>query len=130
MPLLYENKSDADIQLMKDWAEVRQYVEKHFENKPDIQVCLFLIGLNEFGTIREFEKEEKQDLDGASRRRNPRQRGNQAQSLGQLPQCLRHHRPDARPPRHTLLQHFAAWLVLPQLKFQRYSISRHCALRK
>jgi hypothetical protein len=62
MPLLYENKSDADIQLMKDWAEVRQYIEKHFEKKPDIQVCLFLIGLNEFGTIREFEKEEKQDL--------------------------------------------------------------------
>ena len=35
MPLLYENKSDTEIQLMKDWAEVRQYVEKHFENKPD-----------------------------------------------------------------------------------------------
>jgi hypothetical protein len=62
MPLLYENKSDTEIQLMKDWAEVRQYVEKHFENKPDIQVCLFLIGVNEFGQIREFEKEEKQDL--------------------------------------------------------------------
>jgi hypothetical protein len=62
MPLLFENKSDADIQLMKDWAEVRQYVEKHFEKKPDIQVCLFLIGCNELGFLREFEKEEKQDI--------------------------------------------------------------------
>lgn len=62
MPLLYENKSDADIQLMKDWAEVRIYVEKYFGKKPDIQSCLFLIGLNELGQLREFEKEEKQDL--------------------------------------------------------------------
>jgi len=62
MPLLFENKSDDDIQLMKDWAEVRSYVEQHFEKKPDIQTCIFLIGLNEFGHIREFEKEEKQDL--------------------------------------------------------------------
>lgn len=62
MPLLFENKPDTEIQLMKDWAEVRQYVEKYFAKKPDLESCLFLIGLNEFGQIREFEKEEKQDL--------------------------------------------------------------------
>lgn len=62
MPLLFENKSDAEIQLMKDWAEVRAYVEQYFQKKPDIQSCLFLIGVNELGQIREFEKEEKQDL--------------------------------------------------------------------
>lgn len=61
MPLL-EDKSDDEIELLKNWAEVRQYIEKHFENKPDIQTCLFLIGWNELGETREFSKEEKQDL--------------------------------------------------------------------
>lgn len=61
MPLL-EDKSDEEIALMKQWAEVRQYVEQHFGNKPDIQTCLFLIGWNELGESRDFTKEEKQDL--------------------------------------------------------------------
>lgn len=62
MPLLLENKSDQEIELMKNWAKVRAYMELHFEKKPDIQGFLFLIGVNEKGEIREYEKEEKQDL--------------------------------------------------------------------
>jgi hypothetical protein len=61
MPLL-EDRSSSEIELMKQWAEVRQYVEKYFEQKPDIQTCLFLIGMNELGEVREFSKEEKQDI--------------------------------------------------------------------
>lgn len=61
MPLL-EDKSEEEIELLKNWAEVRQYIEKHFDNKPDIQTCLFLIGWNELGQTRDFTKEEKQDL--------------------------------------------------------------------
>lgn len=62
MPLLLENKSDKEIALMKDWAKVRIYMEENFEKKPDIQGFLFLIGVNEKGEVREYEKEEKQDL--------------------------------------------------------------------
>ncbi len=61
MPLL-EDRSSEEIELIKQWAEVRQYVEKHFDAKPDIQTSLFLIGVNELGEVREFSKEEKQDL--------------------------------------------------------------------
>ena len=62
MPLLFENKNENDIQLMKDWAQVRAYTEDIFGKKPDIQGFLYLIGMNELGQVREFEKEEKQDL--------------------------------------------------------------------
>lgn len=61
MPLL-EDKSNEEIELLKKWSAVREYIEKHFGNKPDIQTCLFLIGMNELGESREFTKEEKQDL--------------------------------------------------------------------
>lgn len=61
MPLL-EDRSNDEIQLMKQWAEVRQYIESYFNQKPDIQICLFLIGLNELGEVREYSKEEKQDI--------------------------------------------------------------------
>ena len=56
-----ENKSDKEIALMKDWAKVRIYMEENFEKKPDIQGFLFLIGVNEKGEVREYEKEEKQE---------------------------------------------------------------------
>lgn len=61
MPLL-EDRSSDEIETMKRWAKVRQHVEERFAHKPDIQTCLFLIGVNELGEVREFTKEEKQDL--------------------------------------------------------------------
>jgi hypothetical protein len=62
MPLLFENKNQEELQLLKEWAKVRAYMETHFGKKPDIQGFLYLIGVNELGFVREFEKEEKQDL--------------------------------------------------------------------
>lgn len=62
MPLLFENKSHDEIELIQEWIKVRAYVNEHFGQKPDIQSLLFLIGVNEYGDVREFEKEEKQDL--------------------------------------------------------------------
>ena len=44
------------------WALEAKLVER-FEKKPDLETVLFLIGVQEFGEIREkFTKEQKQDL--------------------------------------------------------------------
>ena len=63
MPLLNETKDNEALKLQEDWFAVRRFVKKTFEKRPDINAILFLIGMNEFGLLKEvWEKEEKQDL--------------------------------------------------------------------
>ncbi|MCU0328545.1 MAG: hypothetical protein MUE53_06095 [Chitinophagales bacterium] len=62
MPLLFEDKNNPNIQIHLEWSKLRQYVQDTLGHKPDIQTCLFLIGMNRLGEVREFEKEEKVDL--------------------------------------------------------------------
>ena len=46
-----------------NWAQLRADLMKRFGKKPDLNAILFLIGIQELGMgIREFTKEEKQDL--------------------------------------------------------------------
>jgi len=54
-----------DWQLDFEWLKVRHYVKDNFGRKelPDLNGVLFLIGIQEYGRIKEpFSKEEKQDL--------------------------------------------------------------------
>lgn len=44
------------------WAAVRAFVKNQFGQRPNLNAILFLIGVNELGQLRSFEKEEKQDL--------------------------------------------------------------------
>jgi hypothetical protein len=63
MPLLFEGKSEEHKSNMLRWLQVRDYVNKHFGKRPDLNAILFLIGINELGKIQEvWSKEEKQDL--------------------------------------------------------------------
>ena len=63
MPLLNEHKSEDDKSFALRWYEVRNRVKNEFGQRPDINVMLFLIGMNEVGIVKEkWEKEEKQDL--------------------------------------------------------------------
>lgn len=63
MPLLNENKSEEEKSFALRWYEVRNRVKNEFGQRPDINVMLFLIGMNEVGLVKEkWEKEEKQDL--------------------------------------------------------------------
>ena len=61
MPLLNESKTSDDFSLR--WYKVRNRVKEEFGQRPDVNVMLFLIGLNEVGLVKEkWEKEEKLDL--------------------------------------------------------------------
>lgn len=63
MPLLNENKTEDEKELMMLWLKVREVVKQQFGKRPDINAILVLIGINELGVIKEkYEKEEKQDL--------------------------------------------------------------------
>ena len=62
MPLLTDNLSNNDKILFADWIKVRAVVHDLTGKRPDINGMLYLIGMNEFGTVKEFSKEEKQDL--------------------------------------------------------------------
>jgi hypothetical protein len=54
-----ENEEDFDVR----WAALRQDIKKRFGKKPDLNAILFLVGVQELGQgVREFTKEEKQDL--------------------------------------------------------------------
>lgn len=45
------------------WQQLLNKLESHFGKKPDLNGILFLIGVQELGKgIKNFEKEEKQDL--------------------------------------------------------------------
>jgi hypothetical protein len=63
MPLLKDTiKSDYEKAIFEDWIKVRSYVNELTGKRPDINGILFLIGMTEIGQMREFSKEEKQDL--------------------------------------------------------------------
>ena len=63
MPLLNENKTEDEKELMMLWLKVREVVKQQFGKRPDINAILVLIGINELCVIKEkYEKEEKQDL--------------------------------------------------------------------
>ena len=50
-----------DIQ--QRWWKLEEKLMQRFEKKPDMETILFLIGIQEFGDIKEkFTKEQKQDL--------------------------------------------------------------------
>jgi hypothetical protein len=50
-----------DIQLR--WWKLEEKLVEKFGKKPDMEAILFLIGIQEFGNIRnKFSKEQKQDL--------------------------------------------------------------------
>ena len=47
----------------RDWKELLIKIEEQFENYPDLQAILFLIGVQELGKgAKNFSKQEKQDL--------------------------------------------------------------------
>ncbi|HET9826734.1 MAG TPA: hypothetical protein VFP87_15445, partial [Chitinophagaceae bacterium] len=49
--------------LQQRWWNLEAKLAERFGKKPDIEAILFLIGIQEFGQIREkFTKEQKQDL--------------------------------------------------------------------
>ncbi|MEY4893134.1 MAG: hypothetical protein RIQ34_1746 [Bacteroidota bacterium] len=49
--------------LQQRWWDLEASLVERFGKKPDLEAILFLIGIQEFGQIREkFTKEEKQDL--------------------------------------------------------------------
>ena len=49
--------------LQQRWWKLEEKMLKRFGKKPDMEAILFLIGIQEFGQIREkFTKEQKQDL--------------------------------------------------------------------
>jgi hypothetical protein len=49
--------------LQQRWWNLEAKLAQRFGKKPDIEAILFLIGIQEFGQIREkFTKEQKQDL--------------------------------------------------------------------
>lgn len=53
----------ANDDLQQRWWELEAKLAERFGKKPDLEAILFLIGIQEFGKIREkFTKEQKQDL--------------------------------------------------------------------
>lgn len=53
----------AQDDLQQRWWKLEEKMMQRFGKKPDIEAILFLIGIQEFGQVREkFTKEQKQDL--------------------------------------------------------------------
>jgi hypothetical protein len=53
----------ANDDLQQRWWRLEEKMMQRFGKKPDVEALLFLIGIQEFGQIREkFTKEQKQDL--------------------------------------------------------------------
>jgi hypothetical protein len=49
--------------LQQRWWDLEAKLVNRFDKKPDLETVLFLIGIQEFGQVREkFTKEQKQDL--------------------------------------------------------------------
>jgi hypothetical protein len=54
---------NAKDDLQSRWWQLEEKLMDRFGKKPDLEAVLFLIGIQEFGQIREkFTKEQKQDL--------------------------------------------------------------------
>lgn len=61
--LLYLRTMLANDDLQSRWWQLEASLMERFGKKPDVETVLFLIGIQEFGEIREkFTKEQKQDL--------------------------------------------------------------------
>jgi predicted secreted hydrolase len=55
--------SDAQYDLQTRWWNLEAKLQERFGKKPDMEAILFLVGIQEFGEIRDkFSKEQKQDL--------------------------------------------------------------------
>ena len=53
----------ANDDLQQRWWKLEEKMTQRFGKKPDVEALLFLIGIQEFGQVREkFTKEQKQDL--------------------------------------------------------------------
>jgi hypothetical protein len=53
----------ANDDLLQRWWKLEAKLTERFGKKPDLETILFLIGIQEFGQIKEkFTKEQKQDL--------------------------------------------------------------------
>jgi len=53
----------ANDDLQQRWWDLEAKLVERFGKKPDLEAILFLIGIQEFGQVREkFTKEQKQDL--------------------------------------------------------------------
>jgi hypothetical protein len=53
----------ANDDLQQRWWDLEARLTERFNKKPDMEAILFLIGIQEFGQVREkFTKEQKQDL--------------------------------------------------------------------
>jgi hypothetical protein len=53
----------AKDDLQQRWWDLEEKMMQRFGKKPDVETILFLIGIQEFGQIKEkFTKEQKQDL--------------------------------------------------------------------
>ena len=53
----------ANDDLQQRWWDLESKLVTRFGKKPDLEAILFLIGIQEFGQVREkFTKEQKQDL--------------------------------------------------------------------
>jgi hypothetical protein len=53
----------ADDDFQQRWWNLEAKMAQRFGKKPDMEAILFLIGIQEFGQVREkFTKEQKQDL--------------------------------------------------------------------
>jgi hypothetical protein len=54
---------NAKDDLQQRWWKLEEKLMEKFGKKPDMEAILFLIGIQEFGTIKsKFNKEQKQDL--------------------------------------------------------------------
>ncbi len=54
---------DAANDLFVRWMNLEQKMVERFGKKPDLEAILFLIGIQEFGQLKEkYTKEQKQDL--------------------------------------------------------------------
>ena len=61
--LTYLCQMQATDDLQQRWWNLEAKLVERFGKKPDLETMLFLIGVQEFGDIREkFTKEQKQDL--------------------------------------------------------------------
>jgi len=61
--LAYLCQMQATDDLQQHWWNLEAKLVERFGKKPDLETMLFLIGVQEFGDIREkFTKEQKQDL--------------------------------------------------------------------
>ncbi|MCE2704907.1 MAG: hypothetical protein LW624_05495 [Terrimonas sp.] len=63
LPHAYLCSMQATDDLQSRWWQLETKLVERFGKKPDLETILFLVGVQEFGDIREkFTKEQKQDL--------------------------------------------------------------------